>query len=64
MSRDDDIQKRKIEAFSQPFEPLKGYGQEVDASIRAAHALEYIAAQLGAIREHLASARPNKETSA
>jgi hypothetical protein len=39
-----------------PFEPLlqtTGQGIDLDASLRIAHALEYIAAQLGQINEKL-----------
>lgn len=39
--------------YTNPFRSAAAHGVAVDADNRSAHALEYIAAQLGMIREYL-----------
>ena len=53
-----DEQARKVweERMHKPFEPIftpSGKGIDTDASLRMAHAFEYIAAQLGQINRKL-----------
>jgi len=53
---EEDARKRWQERVQTPYEPVlssTGKGIEVDAMLRAAHALEYIAGQLGRINHNL-----------